>query len=80
MISPDVPSGIDSTTGEAAGAHVQPLVTLTLALPKTGLDVPAVGSLCLADIGISRDVYRRVGVSIPDRIFEAGCRMALQPA
>lgn len=52
VIALDVPSGIDSTTGEALGAHVRATTTMTLALPKTGLDADAVGELWLADIGI----------------------------
>jgi NAD(P)H-hydrate epimerase len=57
VLSLDVPSGLDATTGEAPGAVVQPDRTLTLALPKTGLkSVP--GDLYLADIGIPPEVYR----------------------
>jgi NAD(P)H-hydrate epimerase len=62
VISLDVPSGLDATTGEAAGVVVRPERTLTLALPKTGLrDVP--GELYLADIGIPPEVFQRIGVS-----------------
>ncbi|MFC2037941.1 NAD(P)H-hydrate epimerase, partial [Chloroflexota bacterium] len=62
VLSLDVPSGLDATTGEAPGAVVQPDRTLTLALPKTGLKgVP--GDLYLADIGIPPEVYHPLGLS-----------------
>lgn len=80
VISLDVPSGIDSTTGEAHGAHVRAAVTLTLALPKTGLDAATVGELWLADIGIPREVYRRVGIDVPTGVFGNRFRVAVRPA
>jgi NAD(P)H-hydrate epimerase len=80
VIALDVPSGIDSTTGEALGAHVSAAATLTLALPKTGLDAAAVGELQLADIGIPAEVYRRIGVDVPPALFGARYRVALEPA
>ena len=62
VLSLDVPSGLDATTGEAPGAVVCPERTLTLALPKTGLQrVP--GELYLADIGIPPEVFQRLGLS-----------------
>ena len=60
-VSLDVPSGIDATTGEPLGTAVTPDRTVTLALPKTGLDAPT-GALYLADIGIPRTVYDRLGI------------------
>lgn len=66
-VSLDVPSGIDATTGEVLGASVTPRRTVTLALPKTGLEsVP--GSLFLADIGIPETVYERLDIEY-DRPF-----------
>ena len=69
VLSLDVPSGIDSTTGGAPGAHVIASQTMTLALPKTGLDVAAVGDLLLADIGVPDETYRRAGLQIPVGLF-----------
>jgi len=60
-VSLDVPSGIDATTGEPLGEAVAPDRTVTLALPKTGLDSLA-GALYLADIGIPRTVYDRLDI------------------
>lgn len=62
VLSLDLPSGLDATTGDAPGALVHPERTLTLALPKTGLhDLP--GALYLADIGIPPAVYSAIGLS-----------------
>ena len=63
VLSLDVPSGLNATTGEAPGAVIRPDRTLTLALPKTGLArVP--GDLYLADIGIPREVYVQLGIAL----------------
>jgi NAD(P)H-hydrate epimerase len=61
VLSLDVPSGLDVTTGATPGLVVRP--ERTLALPKTGLrSVP--GELYLADIGIPPEVYHRLGLSL----------------
>lgn len=63
VVSLDVPTGRNATTGDQPGPAVDPDVVVTLALPKTGL----VGLDCpvtLADIGIPRVVYDRA--EIPD--------------
>jgi NAD(P)H-hydrate epimerase len=63
VLSLDIPSGLNATTGETIGHAVRPSRTLTLALPKTGLhNIP--GDLYLADIGIPPQVYRALGLSI----------------
>lgn len=62
VLSLDVPSGLNATTGEAPGAVVRPQRTLTLALPKAGLR-GAPGELYLADIGIPPAVFHLVGFS-----------------
>jgi NAD(P)H-hydrate epimerase len=80
VISLDVPSGVDSTTGEAHGVAAAATTTMTLALPKTGVGGPAVGRLWLADIGIPREVYRRVGVQVPATLFTSGYRVEVTPA
>jgi NAD(P)H-hydrate epimerase len=62
VVSLDVPSGVDATTGEILGNAVRPDRAVTLALPKTGLDaVP--GTLYLADIGIPETVYERLDIT-----------------
>lgn len=53
VVALDVPSGIDATSGEAPGAFVHADITITLALPKSGLiDNDATGRLLVADIAI----------------------------
>ena len=61
IISLDVPSGLDSTSGKAAGVFISPEITLTLALPKTGLSGLS-SALYLADIGIPTEVYAQMGI------------------
>ena len=63
ILSLDVPSGANATTGDAPGAAIRPERTLTLALPKTGLaHVP--GELYVADIGIPLAVYERLTIEV----------------
>ena len=61
VVSLDVPSGMDATTGDAHGVSVHPDRTVTLALPKTGLDAVD-GAVYLVDIGIPSTVYDRLGI------------------
>lgn len=60
VLSLDVPSGIDATTGRAPGEFIRPTWTMTLALPKSGLLPPITGQIFLADIGIPVVGFRRV--------------------
>lgn len=66
VLSLDVPSGLDATTGRIGAPCVVADATLTLALPKTGLALaPAqVGALFIADISVPSEVYRRLGVQV----------------
>jgi len=63
VLSLDVPSGIDATTGIARRPAIKAAVTMTLALPKEGLRKEAarelVGELYLADIGVPPRLYSR---------------------
>jgi NAD(P)H-hydrate epimerase len=61
VVSLDVPSGVDATTGDRPGTAVRPDRTVTLALPKPGL-ADTGGDLRLADLGIPGAVYGRAGV------------------
>jgi NAD(P)H-hydrate epimerase len=62
VISLDLPSGVDATSGETPGVYVRPRKTLTLALPKPGLLNMDAGDLLLADIGIPPEVYQPLGI------------------
>ncbi len=81
VLALDVPSGVDATSGDSPGEHVHATTTMTLALPKTGLDVGAVGDLWVADIGIPRSVLERAGVQQPPAdLFARGYRVRLTPS
>lgn len=61
IVSLDIPSGVDATTGEALGVATEPDRVVTLALPKTGLTT-VTGSLFLVDIAIPRTVYDHLDI------------------
>ncbi len=68
VLSLDVPSGVDATTGETHDPAVRATATVTLALPKHGLTKRKVrghvGELYLADIGVPPSVYQQLGLAI----------------
>lgn len=68
VLSLDVPSGLDATSGYCADPCVHAAATLTLALPKTGLlrpdAKPFVGRLWLADIGVPSVLYQELGLEV----------------
>lgn len=71
VVSLDVPSGLDADRG-VVGPHVSADITVTLALPKTGLlAAPSVtGRLLVADIGVPPRIYD--GLGIPRFTFGPG--------
>ncbi len=75
ILAVDAPSGLDATTGAAYVPSIRAAATLTLALPKTGLLLPAakpvVGEVHLADIGVPPAVYAGLGHSVGP-IFSGG--------
>jgi len=70
VVSLDVPSGVDATTGEVPGPAIDADATLTLALPKTGLG-PNAGELLLGDIGIPAAVYDALEIPYRDPFGDA---------
>jgi NAD(P)H-hydrate epimerase len=66
VLSLDVPSGIDASTGDRPGDAVAADLTLALALPKRGTLLGDgrqwAGALYLADIGIPASVFNQLGV------------------
>lgn len=72
VLSLDVPSGLDATTGSALDPVIHATATMTLALPKAGLARGAassvVGELYLADIGVPPKLYERapLGLKVPN--------------
>src|SRR5579863_2127970 len=63
ILAVDVPSGLDSTTGEPGVPCVAARTTVTFGLPKTGFLEPRarelVGDLYVADISLPKAVYER---------------------
>jgi len=80
VISLDIPSGIDATTGERPGEAVAADLTLALALPKRGTEMGDgrrfAGARYLADIGIPSSVFGELGVA-PAPGFPAGSLVRL---
>lgn len=73
VVALDVPSGLDSTTGETPGSAISAAATMTIALPKTGLaQSDLVGELYLADISVPRGVYSSLGVEVSPDLFVEG--------
>ena len=75
IVSLDIPSGLDATTGDIRDPCIRAHTTLTLALPKAGLYAPlakdVVGDLYLADIGAPSSVYERIGLRVEDLFAES---------
>jgi len=63
LVALDVPSGLDATSGTTPGDVVTAQLTMTLALPKTGLHAPEGGELELADLGIPAATFQQAGVA-----------------
>lgn len=63
VLSLDVPSGVDTSSGMAYDPSIRAAATMTLALPKEGLRAVGaranVGELYLADIGVPPALYSR---------------------
>lgn len=61
VLSLDVPSGIDATTGQELDDAIRPARTFTLALPKTGLR-EIMSKLVLGDISVPAAVYDKLDI------------------
>lgn len=63
ILALDLPSGVEATTGVVFDPAIRAVATLTLALPKTGLQAACaadhVGDLYLADIGVPPALFQR---------------------
>lgn len=68
VLALDVPSGVDASTGEIYNPAAKAAATLTLALPKQGLQADAakqhVGELYLADIGVPPELYTDLALGL----------------
>lgn len=72
ILSLDIPSGVDSTTGEVFEPAIRAKATLTLALPKTGFNQlqaqNAAGEIYLADISVPPQLLLSLGLEA-GRVF-----------
>ena len=66
VISLDIPSGIDASSGERRGTAVRADATLAVALPKTGMSLGEgprfAGAGFVADIGLPVSIFTELGV------------------
>ncbi|WP_299732112.1 NAD(P)H-hydrate epimerase [uncultured Tateyamaria sp.] len=69
----DVPSGYDAATGKIMHPAIKAAATLTIALPKlgmqTGLNAPHVGALYCADISVPPELYGLLNPGIDVEAF-----------
>ncbi len=71
----DLPSGLEATSGRVGDPCIRAALTVTLALPKSGLITAPedlTGPIWVADIGVPPAVYGQVGASVPADLFAAG--------
>jgi NAD(P)H-hydrate epimerase len=72
IVSVDIPSGLNSDTGEILGSAVKATVTATLCLPKSGLfkgqGPEHAGRVCVIDIGIPPMAIQDVLGSVQGRL------------
>lgn len=80
VLSLDVPSGLDATTGRTGDPCVRADATLTLAMPKTGLRAAPsmVGELYVADISVPPSVYEQLGHPVGN-VFAVGTILRVKP-
>lgn len=68
VLAVDVPSGLDVHEGVERTPIVEAAYTITLGMPKVGLDKhkDIVGKLFLGDLGIPQEAYRDLGYEPPE--------------
>ncbi|MFQ6677826.1 MAG: NAD(P)H-hydrate epimerase [Fidelibacterota bacterium] len=70
VVSLDVPSGLDATTGKSSPDCIKAVATMTLALPKTGFKADNAkdftGDIYVADIGVPPVLYTHLDLSVID--------------
>ncbi|HET7338006.1 MAG TPA: NAD(P)H-hydrate epimerase [Candidatus Dormibacteraeota bacterium] len=71
VIAIDVPSGLDSDTGEAYAPSVHADLTVTLGLPKPGLR----GEFVVVDIGIPLEAYAAIGIEVRPDLYGERIRL-----
>ncbi|MCP3685621.1 MAG: NAD(P)H-hydrate epimerase [bacterium] len=63
ILAVDIPSGLDANTGKAYEPCIKAAATVTLGIPKTGLN--NVGKLFLGNIGITKEIYVKLNLKNP---------------
>jgi NAD(P)H-hydrate epimerase len=61
VVSIDLPTGVDADTGEKSSPTVKPDYTVTLAMPKKGMNRENSGEIWVADISIPPGAYEEFG-------------------
>lgn len=79
ILSNDVPSGLDATTGVTPGVVVKAAKTLTLGIPKTGLNPIYCGDIILGDLGIPLLTYKKAGIELSEPLFENNYYFEISP-
>lgn len=73
VVAVDIPSGLETDTGQALDPTVRADLTVTLGLPKPGLrrlDGPGLaGTVWVVDIGIPFEAYAAVGAKVPHDLY-----------
>lgn len=72
IVAIDLPSGLEATSGRIGDPCIRAAMTVTLALPKTGLMMAPedlTGPVWVADIGVPPAVYEDVGAQVPGDLF-----------
>lgn len=59
FLSLEIPSGVDPTTGVAGDFAFVADMTISFAIPRTGLSARECGAICVADVGIPPEVFRK---------------------
>ncbi len=81
ILSLDLPSGLDASSGQLFSPHIAASATMALALPKLGLlqleAQAARGQLFLADIGVPPALYERLELDLPP-LFAGDTLLPLQ--
>jgi NAD(P)H-hydrate epimerase len=74
IISLDIPSGVEGTTGKIYSPAIKANATLTLALPKRGFLCEQakenIGDLYLTDISVPPKLYSNLGLTVQKTLFQ----------
>ena len=75
VISNDIPTGIEATSGHVGYPAIEATATLTIALPKKGLSEPTakqfVGDQYLGSIAVPPELYGRSFPEIGDSVVKS---------